>query len=96
MDELGTVLELVKALGGAGTLFLLFFLWQSGLIKIPGLKNGDGAQKKMDQLASYYNHDLTEKMEDILDKQQAQCKKLDKIEGHLEEIRINGVRIKTN
>jgi len=50
---------------------------------------------RMEKLEFYANHETTEHLYRIEEVQKTQCKKLDKISEHLEEIRMNGVRIKT-
>ena len=56
------------------------------VLAIPRLRSlvfGNGTE----DLKKYYNHSLTEKLDGM-------GKKLDKVNSHLDDIRVNGVRIK--
>ena len=98
VEEVKGLIDFVQTIGFTGLLIVLAiprlrslvfgYLQSSGRSSadIPRLRSlvfGNGTE----DLKKYYNHSLTEKLDGM-------GKKLDKVNSHLDDIRVNGVRIK--
>lgn len=88
MEEIKLVINFIESMGFVGLLIIL---------AVPTLRKkfGFGSESNnnseiLEHLEQYYNHDLTTFMSQINTK----IEKLDKIESHLEDMRVNGVRIR--
>jgi hypothetical protein len=87
MQEIELIIGFIQSIGFTGLLIILAI--PSLREKIFGGGNGQGTEI-LEHLQNYYNHDLTAFMSQINTKVQ----KLDEIEKHLEDIRLNGVRLR--
>ena len=89
MEEIKIIIGLIQSIGFTGLLIIL---------AVPKLRAyfGFGGNTGLDEseilrhLEEYYNHDLTSFMTKIDEK----LGKLEKMESHLDDIRINGVRLR--
>lgn len=82
IESLLAIKELAQVVGGGAAIFILFFLWQAGLIKIPFLKQSGKGEEQVppwaDKLIQHFNHETTEQNREIKEA-------LDKFGNKLEE-----------
>lgn len=85
MQEVELLIGFVQSIGFTGLLIIL---------AIPSLRDkifgNNNNNRILEHLENYYNHDLTAFMSGIHTKMD----KLEKMEEHLEDMRINGVRLR--
>lgn len=88
MQEVELFIGFVQSIGFTGLLIILAI--PSLRDKIFGTSNNSNNNRILEHLENYYNHDLTAFMSGIHTKMD----KLEKMEEHLEDMRINGVRLR--
>ena len=73
MDELKQFAELVSSIGWFPV--VIFTLWKTGVLKIPYVRNGNGDVKKLEgqieSLKSNHLHELSEKLDKIIEQNNA-------------------------
>lgn len=93
MQEVELVIGFIQSIGFTGLLIILAI--PTLRAKIFGGTTSEacdcgGNSEILNHLKNYYNHDLTAFMSSI----DARLEKFEKMEEHLEDMRINGVRIR--
>ena len=88
MDSLQTILEIVKTLGGAGSIVALFILWQAGLLGKKGINGKSKVEEKLDLIKDNHMEHIQAGINDILVEQT-------KVTQILNEFKEYGIPIRT-